>query len=27
MTTEKAKGKKKAFSPLLIALNIKRRHL
>ena len=27
MTTQKEKGKKKAFSHLLIALNIKRRHL
>ena len=27
MTTQKAKGKKKNFSHLLIALNIKRRHL
>jgi len=27
MTTQKAMGKNKAFSHLLIALNIKRRHL
>jgi len=27
MTTEKAKGNKKTFSHLLIALNIKRRHI